>query len=482
MASTPEARLKIIAENLARAALAELKRDVQGTGTAASGASIGFGKMVFANGQLIASTATARRGLGLFQNGLQLLAFQAAGIPGPLGRAAAGIGLLGVGSLVVTGGIAGLGALALGWNVLTKDVTASTAAITKFGEGLNTASTPGQRFKVLIADLDQDLDKMTGRFRGMADFLAHVPGGGAAFIDLLEVLERRQRTKGEEAGVGAALAVRQARLAQGEALIDKLRLEADAVGKTAAETARLHAAELGLSADRTAALVAEATRLERRKEENRVLAAQKDLLQEIADISRETEQFGAFDVQRLRVPGLADFQAQEVARRATLDVAALERQGGAFGFGLGQDFFDRAQADVDAAIASFPEKAGKPAGQLMALSFLQAIAASQQGGAAGVFGALGGIATGASALKGAPDFLGPLGFGLSLVGSAFSLFDRKSDERERNEERRHRQLLGTLHDGFLRVQFLNADGTPEGGLYELRRAERLGGEPRLGGL
>jgi hypothetical protein len=290
MATTAsEAKLKLIAENLARAALAEFKKDVQGTGTAATGASVGFGKMVFANGQLIASTATARRGAGLFNNALQQLTFQAAGIPGPVGKAASAIGLMGIGGGPVLIATAGIGALALGWNILTKDVTASTDAIKKFAEGLDAARTPGDQFKRLTADLRADLEQMDRRFVTGREIASGALPPGLGVLGEIGAATGRSimaslRERSEREAVNAALALRGARIEQGETLIRQLAREADLVGKTAAETARLHAAELGLSADRTAALVAEATRLERRKEEVRVMAAQADLLAQLTDI------------------------------------------------------------------------------------------------------------------------------------------------------------------------------------------------------
>lgn len=118
---------------------------------------------------------------------------------------------------------------------------------------------------------------------------------------------------------------------------------------------------------------------------------------------------------------------------------------------------------------------GPEFGQMLLFSFMQA----QQGNA------LGGIGTGITALAGmkgigaaAAGPLGWIGFGISALAT---IFGQKSDEAARQRERLHRELIGALREGPQRIsQYF--EGDPEASLYQNRRLERLGGEPRNGGL
>lgn len=117
------------------------------------------------------------------------------------------------------------------------------------------------------------------------------------------------------------------------------------------------------------------------------------------------------------------------------------------------------------------------AAQMLLMSFM----AMQQGGTQGTMMALGGLASGASSLKGVGAAAGPLGwigFGISALAT---LFGNKADEAARQRERHHAELMGALHEGPMRVSNY-FEGDPEASLYQNRRQERLGGEPRNGGL
>lgn len=479
MPGTPEARLKIVAENLARAALAELKRDVGETGTAAGGASVGFGRMVFQHGQLIASTGTARHGLNILENGLRTLAFSAAGVPGPVGKIVSGFGLLGAGSLVVTGLVAGVGAAALGYRVLTRDAREASEAADKLTDSLKKQTTGGQ-LRAIGANL-------TEAGAGVASAQSKVAAGGGTIWEWIAMIRQGALEDAGEKAVAAVMAVRDARATSHADLAKQLEHEADLVGTTAAEAARLKAGWLGLTDAETANYVAAATRLERRKEENRVLEAQKDLLQEIGAISREVSTFGAFagpDLAGLKLP---DIFAEESARQSSLQISKIQEQGGQFGFGLDQNFFDQVQADVDAATGSF-EKASagaKDLGSVIVQSFFQATQAIATGTPAGILGGAGAILGGVSHLEGLSKAtaggLGIAGLVASGLGSVISLFDRHDAERERREAERHRELIAVLHEGPQRVtnNFYGADGTAAE--YEVGRRQRLGRDQRLGG-
>jgi hypothetical protein len=442
----PEARLKIVAENLARAALAELKRDVQGAGTAAAGASTGFGKMVFAHGNLIASSEGARRGVNLIEHGLQTLTTQAIGVPGPIGKIAQGFGLLGAGSLLVTGVLAGVGAVALEYRILTRDAREAGEAADKLTESLKNQTRAGQ-LRELGAGLtraQQGIDRGPSIFGLFRDDPVRPGEVGDPILHVMQMLQRAALENAGEKAVAAVMALRDARAQSHTELIKGLEREGDLIGATAAEAARLRASWLGLTEAETANYVAAATRLERRKEENRLLGLQRDLIQQIADISREVDA-GArgLDLSGLKRP---DIFADEAARQASLQVADIEKQGGQFAFeNFNQDFFDQVQGDVSAAIDSF-EKAGakaKDLGTIIVQSFFQATQAIATGTPAGIFGGAGAILGGASHLEGLSKAtaggLGIAGLVASGLGSLFSLFDHSA-------ERRHREMLQAMRD------------------------------------
>lgn len=156
-------------------------------------------------------------------------------------------------------------------------------------------------------------------------------------------------------------------------------------------------------------------------------------------------------LQGIKTPTLEQLQAQEGARLATVQTAAIEKQSGEFAFGLGPDFFSNVRQGVDDALNTTPgwHKGGVKAGEAMAAAFVTAAGQFQRGGAAGILGGFGSLASGASLLKDAPSFLGPLGFGLSAAGTLFSMFDHSAERRQRemmDELRRIRQ--NTEHRGL----------------------------------
>lgn len=112
---------------------------------------------------------------------------------------------------------------------------------------------------------------------------------------------------------------------------------------------------------------------------------------------------------------------------------------------------------------------------------LFSLMAMQNGGTQGSMMALGGLATGASAMKGIGAAAGPLGwigFGISALAT---IFGSKADEAARQRERHHAELMGALHEGPMRLTNI-FEGDPAASLYNNRRQERLGGEARNGGL
>ena len=74
----------------------------------------------------------AARGMGQLQFGLRALAFQATGVRGPLGAVAASLGTLSLGSPVMLGVLAGVGAVGLAIKLLGRDADESKERIDKF--------------------------------------------------------------------------------------------------------------------------------------------------------------------------------------------------------------------------------------------------------------------------------------------------------------------------------------------------------------
>jgi hypothetical protein len=420
--STSDARLRLIAENLARAALAEFKRDVKDTGTAASGASVGFGKMVFSQGNLIASTGNTRRAVNLFERGLQTLSFQAAGVPGGIGKASAAIGALGVGGGPILLATAALGIFALAWK--TADEASELHA--------NNIVAAADRMRRNITSAAHEVS--AERQDVFAQRLAEARAQLATLQATPLPPQRFKQILGPEGSVS---------LKVGTPAEDR-QVVVDALTNTIRQ--------LGVA-----------------------LAGLTD------KVNRSAEGLGLRQAQLER-----DIAAGRLRTIVPLLGGGVNREGAGFPFAKGmtlekfgpREFF---LSDLEKESGKALKKAGTPTGILIAQSFLSAVQLAQQGGPAGIFGAGGALLSG---LSGIPELgsLGPIGIIASTFGSLISLFDRKDSERERNEERRHQELKGVLHEGFLRITFMNADGTAEAGLYEMRRAERLGGESRLGGL
>ena len=70
----------------------------------------------------------AGRGIKIAQEGLRTLAFQAAGLPGPLGRVAEGLLKFGGGSAAVLGATAGIGLIIAAYKILNIEAEAAKRA------------------------------------------------------------------------------------------------------------------------------------------------------------------------------------------------------------------------------------------------------------------------------------------------------------------------------------------------------------------
>lgn len=430
---SPDIRLKIIAENLARAALQEAKRDVEQVGTAARGTSTSFGKMVFSNGELIASTATARRGMNALEGGLRSLAFHAAGVPGPVGNIARGFGLLGLSSLTVTGALAAVGAVAIGYQLLTSDLHKATKSMTDFTKGLNDSARgagPGQQFKRLLEETNTQLATLETRFVGLRGALQMTPGGTALFGDLLDILERRERTKTEEGGVGAVLALRGARARGNERFVQDLVQQRDILNAGAEARFRVELRAKGI----TGAMEQEALAAFRLNEELKRLGVS---LRELGLAQRLAPRLAA----GLAGVGVADTADPRIGLRGIIDPRQLgrarltETAGAVPGSREFRIAFDRSPEGVT--IPGAPPRGG--ADRNIATAQMVAMFANLAGGLAQGGTGAGGVLQTAGGLLGLAKGVNPIiGALIGGLGSVFSAFDK-------SEEKRHRELVRAVN-------------------------------------
>jgi hypothetical protein len=133
---------------------------VQGLGAAGTKAGeetkASFGKMVLEQGRLLFSTQETRQGVNMFEHALRTLSFQAAGVPGPVGKAASAIGILGLGSGPVLLATAALGAFGLAFKHASDE--AELAA--------HNAESAGERIrKVFASALSKDVEEAGERLK-----------------------------------------------------------------------------------------------------------------------------------------------------------------------------------------------------------------------------------------------------------------------------------------------------------------------------
>jgi hypothetical protein len=297
------------------------------------------------------------RGIRMFESGLRSLAFQAAGTAGPVGSAVGGLLQFSGGAGLVVGASIGIGLVGAAFKEMAADAKLAAdnveAAAKRIRESIAAAAKKAggegaegvARFEQRIAEAQARLESLRTSPLGPQRFGATVGGlvplgspeeDRAADIRNTESL-LGQLTVGLNAASKAAeeaaqraidSATRQADVMQMTVMIRERAIatgqdENTTLIQVAEVTARAAAAAAHLDSTQTAALVTQAMRNERLKEENRVLEAQRDLLQEIDQISADvsklfaTPQFQA-TLQSIRVPNLAQLQGAETARQVNL--------------------------------------------------------------------------------------------------------------------------------------------------------------------
>lgn len=336
----------------------------------------------------------ARAGLKAVEIGARQLAFEAAGLTGGIGQLARGLLQFGGGSALMLAAVAGIGAVAFAYRALTKDSREAAEQQKKLREELHR-----------VAEAARE---------------ARLPG--------------TERIAGQQGS-------RQARFAELNAQInDQLALIRSQVGPQRFDHETEEQALQRLIAGN--------------KELNNLYSERRKLGQDI-----RSETVSSADAAKKEADELA--RAAEEARRLKLEaIQFLQAQiqlekGGVFralpisftapGFGAGGlapgpsvTTFGNIRSNVPRFV---PGETPKPpshlmedlrAAQMMAMSLMM----MRGGGVGGALGGIGGILGGAAGFKGL-GMLGPIGFGLSALGSVFSIFDR-------SEERRHRELIRSI--------------------------------------
>jgi hypothetical protein len=357
------------------------------------------------------ATVSSRRSTMILNNSLQQLAFQTASIPGPMGRAASAIGVLGLGMGPVFLAVAALGALALVWKEVSAAATLAVDNVVAAAERMRRnigAAAQGAGPGVFQAALDQAQAQLA--------VLKVSPLGPQRMVSGPMMAPVSLGTPEED---------RAAEIATLETSIRQLTV--------------------GLNASR------------RRVETP-------DFLRNRAQAALEADVLG----------GLGGGQTNPFLKAIVPQIVNEMVGGGGKQSFTGekvQTFMDPLQMlDKTGGKARTPGFQFSPEfGVMSAAALMQGV----QGGPGGLFGAAAGPLAMVNPLAGAIS---------SAVGGLFSLFDGKDEERERAAERRHQELIGVLHEGPMRATIILDAASEEQGMYDLRRQERLGGEPRLGGL
>lgn len=133
--------------------------------------------------QRLGETAThGARGLHMVRSAAAALAFQAAGVPGPVGKIAEGLLLFGAGSTVVLGAVAGLGLVAGAVRLVTQETRDDIAAQQDLVKELAGMGPHGEAraARIRIAELEQERDQPTlaQRFKRAPGFAGPRIGGG----------------------------------------------------------------------------------------------------------------------------------------------------------------------------------------------------------------------------------------------------------------------------------------------------------------
>lgn len=380
------------------------------------GLSAGLAKANAGLTQLGRSGPGARVGLKAVETGARSLAFEAAGLSGPLGRVAAGLLQIAGGNALVLGAVAGIGAIALAYNALTKESREAAEAEKKHREEL--VRSAQQRAQSALP-ASQRIGVETSDVRGMLDSLTTARNARAALVT-------REFHEGNTLGI------------QEGTLEEVLRADKALTDLDAAR------ADLSLSIAQNRRASASASEDEAKSAERELEARRALRLEAIQLTQGEIASYG-FELQQRRrlVFASAAFGAPSVDTNDPL----RSGRGATFGRGLILDqfrgqFFGAPTPAVVGGVKPDPKDVSwLKSGAILAQGFSQAITASRAGGVGGAFGAVGALASAGSQVegigKGLGKTLGTIGLVGSVLGGVFSLFDN-------SEERRHKEQMVEL--------------------------------------
>lgn len=360
-------------------------------------------------GKWSSATVSGRRSTMILNNSLQQLAFQASGIPGPLGKAASAIGVLGLGSGPVFLAVAALGALALVWKEVDAAATLAadnvTAAADRMRRNLTAAASNAAPdvFRTAIEAKEAELAVLQRSPLGPQRFIT-APGQAPL-------------------PVGDPASDRQAEIDKLETFIRQLNVSLGAAVRRTGEVDFGDPSVLDIPTNRF-------LKGRGRAREKGAFFAGKTMLLDEDGLLAEKVPGAGFMMDPLQLLDGKNGKPRTPGRR------------------LGAEF-----------------------GVMSAMALMQG---AESGTAGGMI----------SAAAGPLAMINPLAGAIaSGVGGIFSSIFGKSDrEREANEQRRHEELKAILHEGPMRVAVMLNAGSEAEGLYDIRTMERLGGEPRLGGL
>lgn len=353
-----------------------------------NGLSAGLAKANAGLQQLGKSGPGARSGLRAVEMGARSLAFEAAGLQGPLGRIAAGLLQLGGGSALVLGVVAGVGAIALAYRALTADSRAAAEEQAKLRDEL--VRTAAQRAAGLIPETQQigsnvataraELARLNRERSAVVLALSKAGGAGSQQDIELGISDKLRKIDEDRAKFSAT--INQNR----RAAVPAAEREADASERSA-----------------------------RAAREEALARAQINLERDIA-------------LGRLRT--------------------VLPLLGGGTGLpklegGLGPAFKPEKFAPREFFVQDLVKEAGKvrppaPDPARLAAEAVALLGAMKQGGIGNILGGVGGGLSALSGLKGLGG-LEPFGIIGTALGGVFNLFDN-------SEERRHKELVKALTD------------------------------------
>jgi len=384
-----------------------------------NGAAAGVAKFNAQIHDVVRAAPGGARGFRMLETGLQSLAFEAAGIQGPIGRVAEGLLRFGGGSALVLGAVAGLGLIAAAYRASAAEAEQLQASNEKLAESWRNVAARGRPLVALGNELQKAIDAETAAQDKLNALSTPLESGpGPKF--------------GSTRGTGGEIALAQTGLSQAQANVTQARRifqEAQVQLAADAQKAGLKTAQAFMEGIRTL-----------------------DPQVQLAVLALGQHQFGERFAKLGTDAGELYATAWLKAAQAMLD-RGLDVHGQRLGTGLGRGMaFDRAPKLEGAMSPAFkPEKfppreyfisdlekaivkaqPPKPDAARLAAEAVALLGALKQGGAAGILGAAGSTVSELSGLKGLGG-LSPIGIGLSVASGLVGIFDHSAERRHREE-------------------------------------------------